>query len=393
MDKINNLLQHVFIIQKKYDEFAKITGENFNIFSVLKMDSKEVRMHSAFIGELLNPNGSHGLKELPLKIFIDLLQSKYNKTEINEGETKLIVDKFILNTESAITTVEKYIGFTNEDKTEGGRIDIIIEDKNKNAIIIENKIYAIEQRNQLIRYNNYSKHTPILYLTLDGSPPTSHGELKENIDYFNISYKEDIKDWLKLCLKEAVEFPMLREVIKQYLYLIKKLTNQTTNKKMEEEILENIVTNSKNIEGALVIAGIGPQKIKMEICKRLFDKIEIKIGRNILSENYNPENSFGQEESGMWYSEKRDFKIGVLLFFDADYKLSLGIDVYSGNSEEEKQRIRKLNQSNTGWVKTTSFDENFNNLKWESKLEDKNINDIVLKINQLIKEVDSLKTE
>ena len=32
MDKINNLLQQVSIIQKKYDEIAKITGENYNIF-------------------------------------------------------------------------------------------------------------------------------------------------------------------------------------------------------------------------------------------------------------------------------------------------------------------------------------------------------------------------
>lgn len=245
-NNINNLLQNVSTIQKKYDDICTITGENFNIFSVLKMDSNEVRMHSAFIGELLNPKGSHGLKEVPLEIFISLLKSKFNQADTKEIGTNFNEDKFILDTESAVTTVEKYIGFTNEDKTEGGRIDIITEDKNKNAIIIENKIYANEQTNQLIRYNNYSKNAPILYLTLYGDAPTSHGKLKENIDYFNISYKDDIKNWLKLCLKEAVEFAMLREVIKQYLYLIKKLTNQTINQKMSEEIVKTMRLNIKS---------------------------------------------------------------------------------------------------------------------------------------------------
>ena len=32
------------------------------------MESDEVRTHSAIINELLNPNGSHGLNEVPLGI-------------------------------------------------------------------------------------------------------------------------------------------------------------------------------------------------------------------------------------------------------------------------------------------------------------------------------------
>jgi len=238
INNLKNLLLNVAIIQKKYDDLAKITGGNFNVFSVLKMDSKEVRMHSAFIGELLNPNGSHGLNDIPLEIFINLFTEKFN--------TKDGINKFKVDSKSVNTIVEKHIGATNDDKTEGGRIDIIIEDKLKNAIIIENKIYAREQENQLIRYNNHLKEAPILYLTLFGDPPTSQGDLIENLHYFNISYKVDIKKWLEICLKEAVELPMLREVIKQYLYLIKKLTNQTTNEDMSAEI-RNLI-NEENVE-------------------------------------------------------------------------------------------------------------------------------------------------
>jgi DNA-binding sugar fermentation-stimulating protein len=69
-----------------------------------------------------------------------LLKSKFSEKDSNE-----INNKFILDIDNITTSVEKYIGFTNDDKTEGGRIDILIEDKNKKTIIIENKIYAFEQ--------------------------------------------------------------------------------------------------------------------------------------------------------------------------------------------------------------------------------------------------------
>ena len=34
-------------------------GDFFNIFSILKMETDEVKTHSAFLAELLNPKGSH----------------------------------------------------------------------------------------------------------------------------------------------------------------------------------------------------------------------------------------------------------------------------------------------------------------------------------------------
>ena len=52
------LLNQVGSILKSYDKIAKSTGENFNIFTVMGMESNEVKTHSAIIGELLNPKGS-----------------------------------------------------------------------------------------------------------------------------------------------------------------------------------------------------------------------------------------------------------------------------------------------------------------------------------------------
>lgn len=387
MDKINNLLQQVSIIQKKYDEIAKITGENFNIFSIMRAESDEVRTHSRIIAEFLNPKGMHNQGSVFLKLFFEEIIS-----------LKDIKDDF--NYDNAKVLVEEHVGTIDKDYSEGGFIDIVIKDTN-NQVVIENKVYATDQKGQLLRYKNNYPNSKLIYLTLDGKKPCSSSykiengqELNLENDIILVSYRDDIKNWIEKCLEKTHSLPIIRETLVQYLHLIKKLTNQTTNKTKEKEILDNILNNPKNIESALTIAGIGTQKIEMEICKRLFDKIGNRIGDNIFTENYYPLNPFGKEESGMWYSEKKDFKIGVLLWFNENYNLFLGIDVNNNNSnDEEKQRIREINGSNTNWIKTIPFEENFNNLKWEEVLDDKNINEIVTKINLLIEEIDSFKTE
>lgn len=321
---IGNLLENVQLIQNKYDDIADITGEKFNIFSVLNLTSNEVRTHSAFIGELLNTKGSHGLKDIPLKLFIKIMEEKFISDEIDEPENIIDLARFKFNTETAKTIVEKNITNLNNDKTEGGRIDIIIEDKDKiNALIIENKIYAGEQQNQLIRYYNYCKEyflkeAPILYLTLDGSPPTSAIGLIEKQHFFNISYKEDIINWLELCIKEASDKPMLREVIKQYIYLIKKLTGQTINKKMSDEIQNIILKNFSSAEQIVKEF----DKIKYKI----FGRIRTRIAEVLISElgaKYNVikrRDKVGEKNSGIWLELKEYQKIGIYF----------GIEPFSG---------------------------------------------------------------
>ena len=71
-----HLLKNISVIRNKYDEISKVTGDKFNIFSILHLESDEVRLHSRLIGELLNPNGSHNQKGLYLKLFIDAMPHK-----------------------------------------------------------------------------------------------------------------------------------------------------------------------------------------------------------------------------------------------------------------------------------------------------------------------------
>ena len=94
-------------------EYERAQGNSFNIFNVLGMTSNEVKLHSALIVELLDPKGSHGMKDLFLKAFIEALG----------------ISDFNLNTKSASVEKEKNIG--RKTQTTGGRLDIMITDTHK----------------------------------------------------------------------------------------------------------------------------------------------------------------------------------------------------------------------------------------------------------------------
>lgn len=245
---IQQLLEQVIALNERYKKINELTGENFNVFRVLKLESSEVRMHSAFIGELLDPKGSHDQKDVFIKIFIEKFCFKNNS----------------IDSESCKIEIEKHAGIIDNNNTTGGRIDIFIEDKNKKHIIIENKIYAGDQKNQLVRYCNHSPNADIFYLTLDGKEPdpSSKGKIVIEKDFICLSYKDHIIEWLEDCRKEVATLPIIRETITQYINLIKFLTNQTQNDTMKEELSTIIISN---LEAAFIISdNLDNSLIKLE---------------------------------------------------------------------------------------------------------------------------------
>lgn len=223
-----NFLNEISRLLEMHNKHKQLSGEDFNIFSIMSMESDEVFTHSALIAELLNPDGSHGLGSKPLQIFI----------ENNLGPD------FKMNLNNARSKKEYHIGYINEDSTEGGRIDILVRDNEENMIMIENKIYAPEQHNSLTRYKNKFPDAELFYLTLDGKE-SSETEISDTSDkvYRNLSYEKNILEWITECAKIAFDKPMIREVLNQYIFLIKKLTNQSTNSNISTHIQEIIKNN------------------------------------------------------------------------------------------------------------------------------------------------------
>src|SRR5438270_4636302 len=86
-----NLLDRVNSLSTHYKKINQLTGENFNVFRILKLESSEVRLHSAFLAELLNPKGSHGLKDIFLKLFLNAFCFKEN--EIDSARCNVEIEK------------------------------------------------------------------------------------------------------------------------------------------------------------------------------------------------------------------------------------------------------------------------------------------------------------
>ncbi len=238
LESIKHLLKGAHGIADNQKEISKLLGEHFNIFSILRMESKENATHSAFLGELLDPKGAHGMGTMFLNLFLKAINY--------QGDFKA--------EEGAKVSLEFYIGPRNEEKRTGGRIDIYLEDRHHTAISIENKIYAPEQPAQVERYSNHKagKNT-VYYLTLWGHAASkdSAGDLEAGVGYHTISYYKEVIDWLEACIKEAANQPILRETIRQYIILIQKLTHQLSDKKMENKIQDLI---GHNYEAAKLIA-------------------------------------------------------------------------------------------------------------------------------------------
>lgn len=383
---IKHLIDNVGFISKKYEDIAKITGENFNVFSVMNMEQNEVKTHSAIIGELLNPKGKHGQGSIFLKLFFEEINPLINVQDFDFENTKIIIEEFIRK------------GSGNQDFS--GFIDIVIKDSNK-VVVIENKIYAKDQYKQLKRYKLYYPKSILLYLNLFGDEPSkdSSVDLIKDKDFFIITYQEKIKNWIEKCHKETVDQPILRETIKQYLYLIKKLTNQTTNDNMSNEIIKVIQKDFKNAKEIADNFGAAKNQILNLIRDNIHEKLSntllnrylvLKSEQNVWGSNSSIIIKKNEHENGSCFFCINSFS-GIL----SDEKLfgkTFFIGILDFENKMKSQFLQEKNESEiiqTGWwwqIEAINNFENFNidlsNLDFLQFL----VND-VSKLNELINHI------
>lgn len=219
--------------QKQVELEKQEKGEFFNVFNTIGLRAEEVRLHSAFIAELMNPKGSHGLSYRFLQAFLEVIDLPNDYIDYHRCSQNI---------------VERVIGPVTDK--EGGRIDIIIEDGN-HAVIIENKIYAGDQTNQMLRYNNYGrKNFPegykLVYLTLDGHYPDNCSLGCVKYPYITASYEKNIVEWLEKCYSIAERKPLVQSVIKQYCELVKQITNTDMDTKYRNDLM-SVMLASENV--------------------------------------------------------------------------------------------------------------------------------------------------
>jgi hypothetical protein len=162
---------------------------SFNSLKILRLENHEIR-HSNILAWLLNPKENHSLRDYFLRKMIEHLILKDENSNNSQYET---VGE-ILNHSLMDSHVYR------EVKTNNNRfIDLLVVNHQlKTILLIENKFYSSESKNQLDDYLDFIHDTfkdftiiPI-YLTLDGEEPS-------NQNYFILTY-ESIESILRTIL-------------------------------------------------------------------------------------------------------------------------------------------------------------------------------------------------
>lgn len=270
---IQQLLQEAQpILQKskaeKKEREAK--GEYFNVFENLHFTRPEEHLHTPFLRMLLDKDANHGVGKGFLEAFLKMVKKELKldfQYDVNSSHVEY-QDVYLGNKE------------ISEDGTStGGKIDILLHDDKKHAIIIENKFDrygnpAQDQEKQLERYYNYGKKYEgfiLIYLTPSGQDASEYSTGSDKITYYPMSYdlsdnKPNILSWLDECLDISKGCPRIHEVIKQYITFIKD-TRHIMEENYQKELL-NLLLSEENVDVTLGILRDG-QKIK-EIIRRDF---------------------------------------------------------------------------------------------------------------------------
>ena len=259
---------------EKSKDYLYEDSSRFNLLSIIEKDRDEAHIHSKVLYNLLSQNWGKIDKETFLTLFLK---------EIG------IEDEIIYNEKWEVSREKVF-----DLDTIKGRLDFEIKSKDY-IYIIEMKIDAGDQPEQLMRYQKFAKEQhkkyKIFYLTLDGhnASKKSIGEeenLEENqkVEYINISFKEEILNWLGNCLKLVEGKENKSTCINQYIASINKILGEKNTK-----IKDNILKSSEDIKNAITIykkLNENLQKVLESFFEELNKKLEDIGSKVIYNKNY-----------------------------------------------------------------------------------------------------------
>lgn len=347
MREVKHLLQLVKFIKDRYREKP---SHDFNIFKVLRNERDEVNLHSRFIYELLS--SIDGYSHRFLELFL----------------TNIGLDKTYLDGKVIV-------------RREYKNIDLLIQTEDK-VIIVENKIYGIDQDRQLERYyeefENSRKEIKMYYLTLDGSNPSNQSlgdklcleddteEGKHQV--VNISYKNNISNWLEECIKEVALEPSIRETLVQYLEVVNRLSGNTQNKNVQNEIASLLLKSSESLNLGLDIVK-GYEKAIVDLKLKFWEELEeeIKECQELVPwEKYKYSTSEIKGNKKFYGLMYPIFKINaqdtLMLYFEINDKFYYGY-VISRNGEYQKLAGKETFSEVKEIIHTTSSEQGIERLE------------------------------
>jgi len=347
-----SLFKYIKLLREKY---YKEPG--FNLFTTLRSSSDEVRLHSRFLAALLDSRSWHTGKGAFLKLFTQGLD----------------IRRF--DTDSACRVCIEY-----------KNIDILITNQKRQAIVIENKIYADDQDEQLSRYyetmltEGYTDIT-LIYLTLDGSEPDDQSiagipsKFLESDHYQCVSYVNLKNSWLEDCLCLSARNPALRESIVQYIELIGQLTGTEQSDDYMNDLVEllnkdNNILAIHDIQEAYTRSLIDLQldlwaKIDEAIKHKLpdisgpdSDSLDLSDRDNAVDDFYRKQRN--NKYYGLYYPLKNCYP-DAFLAVEIDWGIYIGIHCSKDDTPDTynklEEKLRHIGRSTTAWPSVQHIDK------------------------------------
>lgn len=244
-------------LETEYEQLIRLENfrGKFNIFDALGAVRSELR-HSSFLAFLLDPKESHGLGDSFLRRFVDLLAK-----QVSAGSAAILGSMEL----SGISV-----------RREWNRVDVLLlNDKHKIAIIIENKVGTHEHSNQLSRYwesiGSYFKGYSIFGIYL-----TPYGETPSHESYVAISYANICAELKLLLTDKGIAFiPDVTILIEHYIKVVERsiIVDAPT-----VALRQNIASTTKQV---LELRSTSTTDRRFQICSYLHELIRDTEGFNI----------------------------------------------------------------------------------------------------------------
>lgn len=288
-------IEEICSAMKKITETAneKIlkTPGTMNLAEIMNRHHLE-NQHSDIIAFLLNPNEKHHHPEYGTE-FLEML--KENGLYISGS---------------------KIVSVKREDSTdEARRMDLLLTTDENEAIIIENKIYAGDQMNQIRDYVEFvekefgtTRNIFVVYLTLFGKEPAEISLSKEQLArlkaenrFINLSYSKGILSWLGRLGARPEERELFGAVV-QYIDIVKGLTNQrkeilNMNEEISKELFEEYGKSSR-----------AELREKLEMIHTFENNISLTLFINFFEDIYNEANEKAGGKVHLFCDGKFDYE-------------------------------------------------------------------------------------
>ncbi len=254
VEQYREVLSSAALLRERYQ-----TGgvEPFNLFAVLRKPSDEEHLHSKFLHALLDHR------------------------DPDSGNCENLAD-FL----AGVLELPDFGTDAVRVERESDGIDLLVAN-GREALVIENKIYADDQPEQLQRYfrtlvkdRRYDDSAVHLcYLTLFGAKPKPHsiGELGHRLK--RVSYRDHLVPWLRRCQRRAFDDPPLRESIAQYVHLVRRLTGTNYEGAHMNELKEFCKSNDNMVLVRDLVSAF--DEAKADLLVDLFEAIGKAIGDRV----------------------------------------------------------------------------------------------------------------